>query len=215
MQSILLVDPYPVVTYGLSQMLHETGIANPVVHAHSLSQAHHAIDGDLALLVMDPAMADTTPDTFVVQARRHHPDLPILFFSSQPYGIYLALAQRLGVNGYLEKTTDLPTASAAIRMIMSGMQCFPRQDEYAAKKCAALNRLSQRELVILQYLRQGLRNKDIAERLYLSPKTVSTHKRSLLRKLGTSDVVSNVLETMLVQTKNLPENNTCGDEQSE
>lgn len=201
--TILVVDAHPVVACGLSNALRDAGIQNGVELAHTVQHASQALANPLGLLIFDPAMPDTTPDMFVVQARRKQPALPILFFSSQAYGIHLSLAQALGVSGYLEKTADLPTLLAAVRMVLSGMQCFPRTDPYADQGAARLMKLSPRELVVLQLLRQGLRNKDIAERLYLSPKTVSSHKTSLMRKLGTSDIVSAALDNVIKESSAL------------
>jgi len=198
MDTILVVDPWPIVTSGLSALLHHAGIKNTVEQAHTVHEATQAITDKVGLLIFDPTMPETTPDMFVMMARRQHATLPILFFSSQPHGIHLALAQMLGVNGYLDKTSDTPTIIAAIRMVQAGMQCFPHQHTYLAQNATTLRKLSPKELLVLQLLRQGLRNKDIAQRLHLSPKTVSTHKRNLLRKLGTDDVVSTILDNSVI-----------------
>lgn len=213
MDTILVVDSCPVVTFGLSTLLHQAGLKNVVEQAHTTQQAIHilqAITGKLALLMMDPALPDSTPDMFVVMARRKYPDVPILFFGDPGHGLHLSLAQVLGVNGYLDKTSDVSTTVAAIRMVLSGMQCFPRPDRYPATNAAVLRKLSSRELAILQLLRQGLRNKDIAERLYLSPKTVSSHKRNLLHKLGVNDIVASYLDDVPIDVRQ-----TCVTDESE
>lgn len=199
--TILLVDTHPVAAWGLSKALQEAGVQNKIELAYNIHQALQALADPLALLIIDPSMPDTTPDMFVTVARRKHPELPILFFSGQAHGIYLSLAHTLGISGYLEKTTDLLTLIAAIRMALSGMQCFPRQGSYVDPGANSLMRLSARELVVLQLLRQGLRNKDIAERLFLSPKTVSSHRTSLMRKLRTNDIVSAALDNVITEGK--------------
>lgn len=148
----------------------------------------------LALLIFDPCIPDTTPDMLVTLARRKQPALPILFFSNQAHGLNLSLAYMLAVNGYLEKTSDAATIVAAIRTVLAGMQCFPHQHSYPVNSDATLQQLSPKELVVLQLLRQGVRNKDIARRMCLSPKTVSAHKHNLLRKLGLTGIVPSRLE---------------------
>jgi len=195
MNTILLVDAWPVVTAGLGTLLREAGINQGIKQAHTVHDAVQAINGDQALLICDPALSDTTPDMLVTLARRKQPSLPILFFCSRSHGIHLSLAHMLGVNGYLDKASDAHTIIAAVRMVLAGMQCFPHQQGFPAKGAANLKQLSSRELVVLQLLRQGMRNKEIAQRLCLSPKTVSTHKRNLLRKLDLGDdIVSTQLE---------------------
>lgn len=194
MNTILLVDPYPVVTYALDKLLKDAGIDQPVLHAHTKSQAQQAVANKLAMLIFDPILFGDMPDKLVVMARRKHPELPVILFGSQPHGIQVALAQTLGVNGYLDKTSDLPSLIATIRMVLSGMQCFPHPNGFSAIEHEALQSLTPRELVVLQFLRQGLRNKDIAERLLLSPQTVSSHKRTLQHKLGIDSVLPKVKE---------------------
>ena len=194
MDTILLFDSWPVITEGVSTLLQGAGIQNRICTAHRLQEALQSMRGRLALLVLDPGITDTTPDKLVALARRNQPDLPILFFSNHAHGLYLSMAYMLAVNGYLEKNSDPDTIVATIRTVLAGMQCFPRQQSYPASCDATVQKLSPKELVILQLLRQGLRNKDIAQRLYLSPKTVSAHKHNLLQKLGLTDIVPSRIE---------------------
>lgn len=200
MDTILLVDPHPIVTYGVNKVLQEAGITKSVVEVHTAKHALQAIDNTIALLIVDPAMSDASPDIFVEHVRRRQPDLPILFYSSQSFGIHLSLAKVLGVNGYVDKSIDVGGLLAIIRMVLAGMQCFPRREGAAGKGAAALLKLTPREMVVLQMLREGLRNKDIARRLHLSPKTVSSHKSNLMRKLGTSDIVSASLANVVLES---------------
>ncbi|WP_397475037.1 LuxR C-terminal-related transcriptional regulator [Pusillimonas sp.] len=194
MDTILLFDSWPVVTTGLSTLLQSAGIQNRIYAAHRLEEALQSMSGRLALLILDPGNSDTTPDKLVNLARRTQPDLPILFFSNHAHGLYLSMAYMLAVNGYLEKNSDADTIAATVRTVLAGMQCFPHQQAFPISCDATVQKLSPKELVILQLMRQGLRNKDIAQRLYLSPKTVSAHKHNLLHKLGLSDIVPAQIE---------------------
>src|SRR5690606_35491176 len=194
MNSILLVDPWPVVTRGLSTLLHKAGIENRICEAHGLHEALQSMSGRLALLIFDPAMTDTTPDRLVDLARRTQRDLPILFFGNRGHSLYQSLAHMLAVNGYLEKNSNAETIVATVRTVMAGMQCFPHQSSFVIGCEAMVQKLSPKELVILQLLRHGMRNKDIAQRLFLSPKTVSAHKHNLLQKLGLTDIVPSHIE---------------------
>lgn len=114
MNSILLVDPWPVVTRGLSTLLHKAGIENRICEAHGLHEALQSMSGRLALLIFDPAMTDTTPDRLVDLARRTQRDLPILFFGNRGHSLYQSLAHMLAVNGYLEKNSNAETIVATV-----------------------------------------------------------------------------------------------------
>lgn len=149
MNSILLVDPWPVVTRGLSTLLHKAGIENRICEAHGLHEALQSMSGRLALLIFDPAMTDTTPDRLVDLARRTQRDLPILFFGNRGHGLYQSLAHMLAVNGYLEKNSNAETIVATVRTVMAGMQCFPHQSSFVIGCEAMVQKLSPKELVIL------------------------------------------------------------------
>lgn len=149
MNSILLVDPWPIVTRGLSTLLHKAGIENRICEAHGLHEALQSMSGRLALLIFDPAMTDTTPDRLVDLARRTQRDLPILFFGNRGHGLYQSLAHMLAVNGYLEKNSNAETIVATVRTVMAGMQCFPHQSSFVIGCEAMVQKLSPKELVIL------------------------------------------------------------------
>jgi two-component system response regulator FimZ (fimbrial Z protein)/two-component system response regulator EvgA len=187
MDTILLIDPWPILAAGVANLLREAGMQNPVDQVCNMRDATKALAGRPGLVMMDPSLPGAA-DSFVLLAQRQQPNLPILFFSGRDSDIYLSLAHKLGISGYLNKDCDATTLVAAVRMALSGMQCFPRQNAGAAQ-IPSLAHMSRRELLVLQLLRRGLRNKDIAQCLCLSPKTVSSHKRSLERKLGAPALV--------------------------
>lgn len=74
-----------------------------------------------------------------------------------------------------------------LHTLLGGMQCFPKHkglDVLSGKMQA----LSPKEMAVLLLLRQGMRNKDVALKLFLSEKTISAHKRNILSKLGISAI---------------------------
>ena len=75
-----------------------------------------------------------------------------------------------------------PAAVVARRLRERGAANLPRGPRAATRKNPAL--LTARELEVLELVADGLRNRDIAERLFLAPKTVDHHVSAILRKLG-------------------------------
>ena len=183
MGSILIVDMLPVVRAGLRVVLNEIGMATTVHEAHNAQEALKYAASDLELVIVDPAMPGMNPISFVQQLRKQVANVPILFFGDHSAGFFASVAAKLGVNGYLGKLSDEKTIAATIQIVLGGMQCFPRnkgEDPLPEK----MQLLTQKEMTVLLLLRQGLRNKDIARKLYLSEKTISAHKQSILMKLG-------------------------------
>jgi len=97
-------------------------------------------------------------------------------------------ASRLGAMGYVLKNTSRSELATAIRRVAAGGHYFG-EEVIATVLCGAQQEalaepLTERELQILRLLTDGLSNKDVGERLYLSPDTVKSHLVNVYRKLG-------------------------------
>lgn len=183
MSSVLVASHLPVVRLGLRTILRQADISAELLEAQTPREAISYIDAALELAIVDPDMPEMNPILFVQQLRKSKPQLPIVFFGGKNPKLFASLAVKLGVAGYLGQLSDEATIAATIRTVMGGMQCIPRQHA-EGELSGRLQALSEKELAVLLLLRQGLRNKDIAEKLYLSEKTISAHKRNILAKLN-------------------------------
>ncbi len=74
---------------------------------------------------------------------------------------------------------------------------MPHQRRPTEKPQAALVALTRREIDVLQHLAEGLSNKEIADRLTMSPRTVKTHLRSIYRKFGVRNRTSAAIKAVL------------------
>lgn len=107
-----------------------------------------------------------------------------------------SLAVKLGADGYLHASSTEMTIAATIHMLLHGMRCFPKAP-LPGYLSSGIQTLSEKELSVLLLLRHGLRNKEIAEKLYLSEKTISAHKHNILVKLGISTIAELVEQQVL------------------
>ncbi|HEY9279146.1 MAG TPA: response regulator transcription factor [Eoetvoesiella sp.] len=187
MGTILIINALPIFRAGLRHVLKDAGFLSTVHEAQSTNEAQEFIVPDLKLVIMDPAGPGAHPAVFVQQLRKDVGHVPILFFGGRDAPLFASLAAKLGVNGYLGKLSDEKTIAATIQMVLGGMQCFPPQSDSGALT-GKMHLLTQKELMVLMLLRQGLRNIDIAHKLYLSEKTISAHKRNILLKLGVNAI---------------------------
>jgi DNA-binding NarL/FixJ family response regulator len=87
-------------------------------------------------------------------------------------------AKAAGASGFVSKDWSADEVAMAVRMVGRGMTVFGRQEEAPATP------LSDREREVLTLIASGATNREIAERLYLSPHTVKEHASALYRKLG-------------------------------
>lgn len=193
---ILILNPYPALRAGLRQIMHDAGIITPIVEAGSAIQIQHHDTQDLGLIIIDPNMQDLDPVQFMHTLHQHQNTVPVLFFSYADSAVAISLAVRLGADGFLPAFSDETTIASTIHSMLNGMRCFPR-DPLSEQLPEGSAPLSQKELAVLMLLRHGLRNKEIAERLYLSEKTISAHKHHILAKLGISTIAQLINQEIL------------------
>jgi DNA-binding NarL/FixJ family response regulator len=121
-----------------------------------------------------------------------------LVFSVFDENIYAERLLRAGARGYLSKTAPMAQVVQAVRKVVGGnlaasdavvtrmfnawLGSEPANSQ--EQETAELRTLSDREIQVMQMLGEGLGNKEVGEQLNLSPKTVSTYKARLMRKLG-------------------------------
>jgi len=101
-----------------------------------------------------------------------------------------------GAAGYVCKQQDLTELLSAIKAVLSGYSYFPNQALHTvrcslgnASESDMVDRLSGREMMVLQQLARGKTNKEIADGMFLSNKTVSTYKTRILTKLALSSTL--------------------------
>jgi DNA-binding NarL/FixJ family response regulator len=127
------------------------------------------------------------------------PDLPILTLSTHSVSLYALRALRAGALGYLTKREALTNVVLAIRKVLKGeIYLDPRFGERLIFQVthptggnidSPLNRLSKRELEVIELLGRGLGTKDVASELHLSVKTIETHRAHIKEKLGFGNAV--------------------------
>jgi len=126
-----------------------------------------------------------------------YPAVRLLVLSDSDATMAPVQALRAGAHGFVPRRRDLAEMVQAAQGVMSGYLVFPTQTLEAARllrlpSAGRLARLTERELMVLQYLARGHSNKEIAALLLISSKTVSTHKTNIMCKLNVESVVGMV-----------------------
>ena len=198
--SVLIVDDYPLLRHGLNTLLS----AQPDIEVVAEVGAAEDILPTVAKCLPDVILLDLNlPEAgsldILEQIREKHPESMVIVTASPDDGSYLSDAVKKGAAGYLLKTANVPTILAAVRTVAQGGTWLQR--ELTGKLFDELSRLSQarsesadpgltgRESEVLTLIAQGLKNREIADRLYISPRTVKVHISNLFRKLSLRDRV--------------------------
>lgn len=186
---VALVDDHPVVREGLRAFLEvvdDIEVVFDVSNGMDALKELQARPTDVVLLDLVLPGQDGV-DIFRV-IRQRHPSVRVLALTSYAHAERMDLLLSLGIAGYLEKTVSPDDLLTAIRQAHKGRRVF---DISASEKTPTLSALSEpltaREQEVLEALAQGLSNKEIADRLHISEKTVKVHISHLMAKLGVLD----------------------------
>ncbi|WP_269934384.1 response regulator [Serratia liquefaciens] len=195
MPSLLLVDDHPVVHVALEAALIKSSRRHHLQAVQDDVQALAQLaTADFALVILDIGLPQVDGLQLLKKIRRHYPQQPILIYTAQEEDIYARMAYSAGANGFVHKGSRLEELVLAIETVLDGSLSFPAAAMTEEALPAEGTLLTPKELQVLGLLSKGLSNLQIAEMLNISNKTVSTHKKNILRKTG----ASNLLELVAV-----------------
>lgn len=190
---IALLDDHPIVALGVATYLRDHADFDLAANVIAVDELFAAIDrNECDVALVDFYLPGDRLDgaSFIKRLRVHAPSLAIVVLSAAKAGDAECVCHRAGANAFLEKTTRLPLIADVIRhAVASPRKFFVARDG----KVEALvphpreDMLSAAEIEILRYIAEGLSVTQTAARLRRSKKTISTHKRSAMRKLQVAD----------------------------
>ncbi len=191
---ILVVDDHPLMREGVAQWIQRApelevcGQADSAAQALSLTEK---LKPDLVLT--DISLMGRSGLELIKDLGALRPGLPVLVLSMHEESLYAGRALRAGARGYVMKRAGGDRVVEAIREVLRGRIAVSPDmathllEEYSGRKSrsgrTALPNLTDREFEVLQLLGEVKSNREIAEQLHLSPKTVETHRINLMRKL--------------------------------
>ncbi|MBK8500201.1 MAG: response regulator transcription factor [Flavobacteriales bacterium] len=194
---ILLADDHRIITDGLKGLLSEAPDMECVLTCANGREALDAL-GHLAIdvVLMDIEMPVLDGLATLERIARIHPRPKTIILSMHDEPAMVQRVMELGADGYLVKDCGREELLFAIRNVHAGNRHFAssvveglmKQRMATAHDRDTLKELSEREVEVLAALAEGLGNKEIGERLFISPRTVDTHRTNLMRKLDTHNV---------------------------
>jgi len=201
----VLADDHVVVRSGLRMLLESDPGLDVVGECGDVQGALEAVEGQRPdVLVLDLHMPGESSLAAIPRLRELHPETHVIVLTAQRDPSFAAEALRLGASGYLPKEAAEAQLLEAIRVAVDGGTYL--EPQLGARLAAVATRkpaeLSPRELEVLRLIARGNTNREIAERLFLSVRTVESHRARLQRKLELtrrSELVEYALEHGLVE----------------
>jgi len=191
---LVIVDDHPLFRKGLEQLIHSDSAFAVCGEASNASEAMEVIrrlHPDLA--IVDLSLPGANGIELIKNIRAEFAKLPILVLSMHDESLYALRAMRAGADGYVMKHEAMQNVVQAIHEVFNGRPYLsPAMAAQVITKFAhrqaegevdAVERLSDRELEILELIGKGNEVRQIAKLLHLSPKTVETHRAHIKDKL--------------------------------
>jgi DNA-binding NarL/FixJ family response regulator len=211
---VLLVDDHTILRDGIASIL---GTAPDITVIGGLGSGEELINEfdkfSPDIILMDIVMNGMTG----LEATRwvkEQSKCKVIIISSEVNKEYISLGIKCGIDGYLPKNVDKETLILAIRAVYSGTKFFNEaisnlifedfyktQREPNSQPRKVSSDLSKRENEVLKLITSGKNNQEVAELLFISTKTVETHKANILEKLGlrnTAELVKYAIKHNLI-----------------
>ncbi|MBA2794578.1 MAG: response regulator transcription factor [Thermoleophilaceae bacterium] len=211
--TVVIADDHVVVRSGLRVLLDSEPSIDVVAEAGDVPTAVEAVERHRPdVLILDLHMPGEPSLAAIPRLRERCPDTRVVVLTAQRDPSFAGEALRLGAAGYVPKeAADSQLLEAIGVAAQGGTYLEPRLGARLAANTAAAGRaaaeLSEREVEVLRLIARGLTNREMAERLYLSVRTVESHRARIQRKLGRSrrsDLVEYALARSLVEASDVP-----------
>ncbi|HKY19618.1 MAG TPA: response regulator transcription factor [Vicinamibacterales bacterium] len=209
MTRILLIDDHPVVRQGIKQVLTDA------FHPALVGEAATAEDGltevrttEWDVMVLDITLPGISGLDLLKDLKRERPALPVLVLSMHPPDQFARRAMNAGASGYLTKDSGPTELVKAVEEVIAGRRylntsaikelVMDHEDELARPLHDAL---SDREYQVMRMIASGLTGTQIATRLSLSVKTISTYRARILEKMqmkSTAELMHYAIQSGLV-----------------
>lgn len=192
---VLLVDDHQIVRDGIKLMLEPQAGIDVVAEANNGSEVFDILnDNHVDVIVMDINMPDMDGITATRKVKDEYPDVKILALTMSNDDSHIRQMVQAGASGYIMKSAGRNELTKAIHEIMNGKHYFSDQATQSIMMDLVKNKgkssqpepinITERETEILGLIVKEYTNQEIAEKLFISPRTVDAHRRNLLQKTG-------------------------------
>jgi DNA-binding NarL/FixJ family response regulator len=207
--ALLIVDDHPLVIEGIQGLLQGQAGIHIAGRAHSVAEAQAFLQEKAAhirIALIDIRLQDGLGMDLTKEIRQKYPHIQVIGLTMYDSDAYLEAMVQCGARGYLLKNTSREELLKAIDAVLAGRFYFsesmhdvigqrlattskpkartaqPQSNE--THKATKETHLTKRERQILELVAKELTNTQIAVALSLSPRTIHTHRRSIMQKLG-------------------------------
>ncbi|MDD9302127.1 MAG: response regulator transcription factor [Desulfobacter sp.] len=192
---ILLVEDHPIFRLGLAELINQEHDLAAFGKAKDVDQAILEIEEmDPDLIIADISLKQSDGIDLVKYVKQHHKHIPVLVLSMHDEYLYAQRALSAGALGYIMKQEAMESVVTAIHHVLDGKIYLNEKvkehillsmsDTPKAREKTPVDRLTDRELQVFKLIGRGFSSREIAERLFLSIKTIGTYRERIKEKLN-------------------------------
>lgn len=195
---LLLVDDHPIMRHGLVQLISAENDLEVCGEAGNAAEGMNAVAKHTPdLVIADLTLPDKHGLEFIKDLRVMHPETQVMVLSMHDESLYAERALRAGARGYLMKEAAADNLIRAVRRVLGGdiylsdkmsslmLELLSGQRKTAP--IAGVDRLTDRELEVLQLIGNGKGTRQIADQLHISVRTIDAHRAHIKDKLQLPD----------------------------
>jgi DNA-binding NarL/FixJ family response regulator len=198
---ILIADDHAMVRDGVKNLIQQNKELMVIGEARSGNETLELYDKlQPDLLIMDISMPDMNGMEVSRAILARNPNANIVILSMYDDEDYISRCLEYGVKGYVVKNESGSELEYAIKSVLSGKNYFSRQAQDVIFKKYSQNvskkkqkedtvNLTKREIEIIKLIADGLTSQQMADRLFISPRTVETHRANVMKKLAVKNAI--------------------------
>jgi DNA-binding NarL/FixJ family response regulator len=197
---VIILDDHQIIRDGLRALLAGAGNIEIVAEAGSAEEFLHQVEKYPAnVALVDISLPGISGIRLTGQLSISHPELKVLILSMHLNEEYITNALKAGALGYLAKNTTRDELITAINRVAEGQKYLGKDvsevitsgyiQRVNTDAAAEKDQLSKRELEILKLTAEGHGNKEISDKLFISIRTVESHKNHIMQKLELKSAV--------------------------
>jgi DNA-binding NarL/FixJ family response regulator len=200
MIKVLIVEDHPLLVEGLKKSFGNVSDIELIAAVGSGKECREIVKNSAPdIILMDLRLSDTTGMELTKEILELNSDIKIIVFSNHHQKFYVQSMLDLGVKSYLLKSVDFSEILAAVYAVNSGGKYFCKEIAIQIKEDK--NNpifVTKREQEVLKLIADGLTNQDIADKLFISPLTVDSHRKNLILKFDAKNTPS-MINAAIVQ----------------
>ncbi len=185
---VLAVDDHPLLREGISTLINSQPDMVMIAQASTAEEGiqrfrEHRPD----IVLMDVRLPDKDGIDAMLLIREEFPDARVVLVTTSEGDAEIRRALEAGARGYVLKSMPPQDLLSVVRQVHAGKKAIPTQIAKHLAEHLGDEELTAREIEVLQQIASGNRNRDIAEKLFISEETVKVHIKHIMDKLGASD----------------------------